>query len=566
MISVRKNSSFGLAFANILSLIAVTVLSPTANADAPVAQSVAPAPASGHIVAMRRLSEAQYRNSIADIFDPDISVAGRFEPVVRPVHELIASGARDAALSPSGLEQFDSMARNIAEQVFDDKHRSQFALCHPKDATKADAACANAVLTPLGRFLFRRPLTAFEQSIYVKMAGKAAEPTGSFYKGLELALSAMLVSPKFLYIIETAEADPVKPGALRLDNYSRATRLSFTIWNSTPNQMLLDAAKAGRLTNAAQLDVTVENMVNSPRFEQGVRAFFADMLLFERFDNLSKDPILFPYYNAEVGQAMPEQMLRTIVDELVTRNGDYRKLFTTNRTFMTRALGGLYRVPVHKSQGWEPYAFGPNDDRAGILGQAGFLAIYSQTGRSSPTLRGRAVRELLNCQPIPNPPGNVNFTAVQDTTNKAMPTARNRLSAHITDENCAGCHKLTDPIGLSLERFDGIGSFRTSENGAPIDPAGQMDAFHFTGASGLGKTLAESPDTTQCVASRALEYARAFPSDEDGSLVERLDKQFAADGYNIRKLFMRVATMPESYHVKNLATSADTRRTRLATQ
>jgi hypothetical protein len=520
----------------------------TANASAP--KSAMLATPIGQITAMRRLTEAQYRNTIADIFGPDITVAGRFEPIVRPVHELIASGASEASISPSGLEQFDAMARNIAVQVFDEKHRGQFMPCTPKDASQSDAACASAVLAPLGRYIFRRPLTDAEQAFYVTLAGEAAGPSGSFTKGLELALSAMLVSPNFLYVIESAEADPASPGALRLSNYTRASRLSFLLWNTAPNDALLNAAAEGRLTDPAQLSLIADRMVKSPRLEQGVRAFFSDMLLFEKFDEIAKDPVIYPYFNQEVAQALPEQMLRTITDHLITRNGDYRQLFTTSRSFMTRSLGSLYQVPVRKPSGWEPYEFAANDDRSGLLGQAGFLALYSHSGRSSPTLRGRAIRELLMCQPVPNPPGNVNFTAVQDTANKAMPTARVRLTAHVSDEVCAGCHTITDPAGLSLERFDGIGAARRTENGAEIDASGMMDGIKFTGAEGLGKTLAASPDTTQCVAGRALEYATGRTTEEDGTLVEDLEKRFAAQGYGIRALFLQVATMPEAYRVK----------------
>ena len=501
------------------------------------------------IVAMRRITEAQYRNSIADIFGPDIRVAGRFEPIVRSVHELIANGARQASISPSGLEQFDAIARVIAGQVFDAAHRDQFVACRPADAKQADAVCAAAVLGPLGRLVFRRPLTDAEQAFYVKLAGDSAGPTGSFYKGLELALSAMLVSPNFLYVVETAEPDQASPGNLRLDNYSRAARLSYMLWNTAPNAALLQAAGEGRLTDPAALSAMATHMVNSPRFEQGVRAFFADMLLFEKFDELAKDPVIYPYFNQDVAKALPEQTLRTIAGHLLTRGGDYRDLFTTPNSYMTRSLGALYKVPVHKSQGWEPYTFAPGDDRAGLLGQAGFLAMYSHSGRSSPTLRGRAVRELLMCQPVPNPPGNVNFTAVQDTASKAMPTARVRLSAHSTDEVCAGCHKLTDPPGLSLERFDGIGAFRRTENDAPIDAAGMIDGKPFDGALGLGKTLAASPDTTQCVAARALQYATGLDSEAVSPWIEGLNKQFAGGGYGIRALFLNVATMPETWQV-----------------
>jgi hypothetical protein len=500
------------------------------------------------IVALRRLTEAQYRNSIADIFGGDIRVAGRFEPIVRPAHELIASGAREASISPAGLEQFDAIGRLVAAQVFEEKHRAQFLSCGPVNDTGSDADCAEATLAPLGHYLFRRPLSSAERAFYVHQAGLAAERTGSFRKGLELALAAMLVSPNFLYVIETAEPDPALPGALRLDNYARASRLSFMLWNSTPNVPLLEAAAAGRLTDEAELQTIAAHMVQSPRFENGVRAFFADMLLFEKFDEIAKDPVVYPYFNQDVAQALPEQTLRTIADHLLARNGDYRSLFTTPRTFMNRPLGALYQVPVRKSQGWEPYEFGPNDDRAGLLGQAGFLALYSHSGRSSPTLRGRAIREVLMCQPVPNPPGNVNFTAVQDTANKAMPTARIRLGAHIADETCAGCHKITDPVGLSLERFDGIGALRRTENEAEIDSSGEMDGAKFFGATGLGKTLAASPDTTLCAASRAFEYATGRPS-ENGPLIAGLEAKFAQSGYSIRSLFLAVATAPRAYRI-----------------
>lgn len=518
-----------------------------ARADAPAAQ---PAP-TARIVAMRRLTEAQYRNAIADIFGPDIRVSGRFEPIVRPVHELIARGARDASISPSGLEQFDAMARIVAAQVFDAQHRGQFVPCAPRDEAQADAVCAEAALKPLGRYLFRRPLSATETAFYVKLAGDAAGPTRSFTKGLELALSAMLVSPSFLYIIESAEPDPARPGALRLDNISRATRLSFLLWDTTPNEALLKAAEQGRLTDPVALKAQAAAMIKSPRFEQGVRAFFADMLLFEKFDSLAKDPVIYPYFNQQVLQALPEQTLRTITDLLVTRNADYRELFTTNRTFMTRALGGLYKVPVRHADGWEPYEFPPEDDRAGLLGQAGFLAMYSHSGRSSPTLRGRAIRELLLCQEVPNPPGNVNFTAVQDTANTAMPTARIRLTAHNIDPACTGCHKVTDPVGLSLERFDGIGGFRLTENGAPIDISGAIDNAAFVGGAGLGKALAANPDATMCVAGRALEYATGWNLDEASAQTEELERRFAAANYTIRALFLEVATMSESWQVKD---------------
>ena len=503
----------------------------------------------GQVAGMRRLTEAQYRNSIADIFGPDIKVAGRFEPIVRPVHELIATGASASTISPAGLEQFDAMARNIAAQVFAPDRRTQFMPCVPRDAAAPDADCAARTLMPIGRYLFRRPMTQEETGAFVMMAGKGAGDGQGFYDGMQLALAAMLVSPQFLYIIESAEPDPEAPGSLRLDNHARAARLSYLLWNTTPNEALLRAADEGKLTDPAQLAAIAQKMVRSPRLEDGVRAFFADMLLFEKFDEMAKDQIVYPRFNPDVASALSEQMLRMIVDQLVTRQGDYRDLFTTRRTFINRALGPLYQAKVSSMQGWVPYEFADGDDRAGLLGQAGFLALYSHSGRSSPTLRGRAIRELLLCQPVPNPPGNVNFTAVQDVGNKAMPTARIRLNAHNSDPVCAACHKITDPLGLPLERFDGIGAFRRTENDAPIDTAGVFEGTAFKGNVGLGQALAASKSTTECVAGRAFQYATGrMPEDEEATAMA-LEQGFAADGYRIQALFLRVATMADAYRV-----------------
>ncbi len=173
--------------------------------------------------------------------------------------------------------------------------------------------------------------------------------------------------------------------------------------------------------------------------------------------------------------------MRTIVDLVLTQHGDYRDLFTTRKTFLTPLLGSVYRVPVAQSTGtWERYEFAAGDPRAGIQSEASFVALHSHEGLSSPTLRGKALRELLLCEPIPAPPGNVNFAVAQDTHNPNFKTMRDRLTAHRTDPTCAGCHKLMDPIGLALESFDSDAGYRTSENGVLIDTSGELDGVEFS--------------------------------------------------------------------------------------
>jgi hypothetical protein len=278
-------------------------------------------------------------------------------------------------------------------------------------------------------------------------------------------------------VIDTAAG----PSAGRLTDYSLASRISFFLWNAPPDNELLDAAGNGELQTPEGLARQVDRMIASPRFADGVRAFFIDMLSYDEFDGLSKDQSLFPKFTSQMAKDAEEQSLRMIVDLLVTNNGDYRDLFTTKKTFLNRNLGSLYKVPVDGSafSGWMPYTFGPDDPRAGLLTSAGFLIVDpTHEGRSSPTIRGKKVRELLLCQKVPPPPPNVNFNLVQDTHNPLYKTARDRLTAHRDNPTCAGCHSITDPIGLSMENYDAVGEFRTQENGSNIDASGTFDGKH----------------------------------------------------------------------------------------
>jgi hypothetical protein len=515
------------------------------NHQPPAPGLVAAAPAPGRVVGMRRLTEAEYRHAIADVFGADIKVGGRFDPILRPDHELVATGAADSTVSPAGFEQFDIMARTIAAQALDEQHRATFLPCMPADATQADAACAGQFFRQVGVYLFRRPLTEAEIQFYVGLAGRGAEPTKDFYKGLELGLASMLVAPEFLYRMDTAAAD-----GGQLDSYSKASRLSFLIWDSVPDQALLAAASHGELGTPKGLQAQVDRMLASPRAEQGARAFFTDFLQLDRVADLSKDTVVYKRFTSAVGQDLKEQMLLTVVDHLVTQDKPYPELFTTRKTFLNRRLGLMYNAPVSKAAGWEPYEIPASDERAGILGQGAFLALFSHEGRSSPTLRGRAVREVLLCQPVPNPPANVDFSGFNDTSNAVLKTARQRLTRHVSDPVCASCHKITDPLGLPLERFDGVGAFRDNENGAPIDAGGSFEGKSFDGANALGYLMSQSTGPTDCLSTRAAEYATGQVTDNlPKGWVDALIKSFQAGGYKYPALIEKIALSPEFYAV-----------------
>jgi hypothetical protein len=440
---------------------------------------------------IRRLTEDQYRNIVADIFGSAIVVGGRFDTPVR-TEGLLAVGARNATVTPGALIQLDAIARSIAAQVTSEPNRRFLIPCALTAKSAYDEACATKVLAKFGRLLFRRPLGDDELAMRVAVVREASSALGSFGDGLASGLANLLVSPQFLFVTEIVEQDPAQPDTYRLDAYSRASRLSFLLWNTAPDDTLLTAAENGELHSQAGLEQHIDRMMASPRLEAGLRAFFSDMLAFSEFAFLEKDSVIYPAFGIAAARDAREQTLRTITDHVINQDRDYRELFVTRKTFMTRTLGLLYRVQVEAPKGvWAAYEFAPDDPRMGIQGQLGFLALNSHPGRSSPTLRGQGIREMLLCQKVPAPPPDVDFSVFNDPDSPNK-TARERLSAHSTTRACAGCHKLTDPIGLAMELFDGAGQYRETENGAPIDTSGDLDGIVFADGSGLGPALRDA--------------------------------------------------------------------------
>ncbi len=500
---------------------------------------------------MRRLTQRQYEQVIADLFGRDVVAGGPFDPDQRE-NGLFAVGASQISIAGAGLQQYERMAKNVAAQVTDEKNRAVLIGCAPAAANQPDDACAKAFIGRVGRYLYRRPPTDLELAARVTGAAEATKTRASFYAGLETTLGSMLVSPNFLFIQEVTEPDPGRPREQRLDGFSKAARLSFLLWNNAPDDELLAAAEKGELHTKKGLARQVDRMLASPRLESGLRAFFIDMLEFDRFDTLSKDSVLYPKFNFKIGEQEQEQTLRTIVDHLIAKNGDYRDLFTTRHTFLTRELAAVYDVPLRSvGNGWQPYEFGPAAQQAGILTHASFVSLHSHPGRTSPTLRGKALREVLLCQKVPDPPGNVNFAVVQDTKNPVYKTVRQRLNAHATEAMCTGCHKIMDPAGLALENFDTVGGYRATENGAPIDASGEIDGNKFVDAAGLGKAIHDSPAATACVVNRLYSYGigRKPTKGEVDWLATTLTKTFAADGYKLPQLLRRIATSDSFFRI-----------------
>ena len=507
-----------------------------------------------HIEQIIRVNPEQYRWIVRDLFGGNIQIKGRLVASGKRVKGLLAVGAAEVSMSSLAFEAAENVAREVAGQVVSEQNRAELMPCKPAVETEFDSSCAQLFIATVGRLLYRRPLDKDELQSLMNTALKTVEDRENFYQGLEKSLSSMLVSPNFLFRIEEAEPDPDNRGDYRLTAFTKASRLSFLLWNSTPDSMLLDVAESGLLHTKKGLNQQLNRMLGSARFEAGVRAFFTDMLGFDDFDRLSKDGLLFPKFTRQIVKDAREQALLTLVDHLVIQERDYRDLFTTRKTFLTPSLAALASVPhVQGNQNavpdhWISLEYPERDPRAGLLAQPAFVALHAHPGRTSPTLRGKALREFLLCQEVPPPPGDVDFSLVQDMNNPKFKTTRQRFNAHASVPACAGCHKITDPIGLALENFDADGSFRFAENGIVIDASGELDGITYDDPIGLGQVLRDNPNIPSCLVNRVFSYgaSRAVTRD-DREWLRDVRSSFAKSGYTLPGLLRTIATSDHFY-------------------
>lgn len=518
------------------------ILSPSGVAAAAPAASVETSkePAGdGSLRRLRLMTTEQYLNTVGYIFGSDVRPDIHFAPVQR-TDGLLQVGTSSAGVTDSQLEKYQAAASLVAAAVTDPVRREFIIPCKPKDEKAADHACATKFLTRVGRLFFRRPLSPAKVEEIVGAADTSAGQLKDFYAGISVALEGVLMSPRGLLIEEQAEPDPAHPGRSRLDAYSLASRLSLFLWNAAPDDVLLKAAESGELQTESGKARIVDMMLASPRLKDGVRAFFDDMLGFDDFDNLAKDPVVYPSFTAVTAADAREQTLRTVVDQLINKKRDYRDLFTTRETFISPSLATLYRVPAPKVA-WAPYTFPADSSRAGLLTQVSFLALHSHPGRSSPTVRGKALRQLLLCQNVPRPPANVDFSQFNNP-NSVYRTARERLTVHRSNPACAACHRATDPMGLALEHFDGAGRYRDTENGAEIDTSGTLDGKDFEDVAGLNQALHDDPALISCLVRRAYAYGVGGEITRgDRPILEYLNARFASQGYRLPDLLRSIA-------------------------
>jgi hypothetical protein len=499
-------------------------------------EPVTPAPGGA-----RRIIARQYIASIRTLLG-DVAAAAAKPPADPQLLGLETIAATDLATPPTFIETYESTALGVAAAaVADPATKAKLVPCQPTSTD--DSACMRKVVENFAPIAWRRALTETE---IVRVTGTgitAAKAYGSFDAGIRYALSAILQSPNFLYIVEIGEPDAEDPTVRRLTPTELVTRISFFLTNSTPPPVLLDAAKQGAVNDEQGIRALAAQLVAQPEAKLALDAFYDEVYQLRNLASVPKKAELFPEFTPTAREAMRQETLLLIRDVVWDRDADSREIFDAKYTFVNGELAAIYGIPNVSGSAFVKVTPPPEQQRAGFLSHGSFLARASHADSSSPTRRGAFVQDTLLCNPVPPPPPTVNPVLPDDGIPKPV---KDKLEQHMNDASCSGCHKLMDPIGFALEPFDAIGRYRTSDQGFPIDATGDVpDLGTFNGPSELATIVHDDPRSASCVMKKLYRHSMGhLESKGERPAVLDLGDAFVASGYSIQSLLVDLCASP----------------------
>jgi len=380
-----------------------------------------------------------------------------------------------------------------ATGVGDTPTRRRLFIAKPSGPGDEDAA-ARKILTALMRRAYRRPVNDADVQGAFELYKKARREAGTdgFDAGIEMALSGVLVSPEFLFRVERDPAGVAPNTPYRITDLQLASRLSFFLWSSIPDEELLDLAVAGKLHEPAVLERQVKRMLADGRSQALVTNFAEQWLHLRNLDAITPDMRLFPDFDDNLRQAFRLET-ELFFESILREDRSALDLLRANYTYVNERLAKHYGIPHVYGTRFRRIELDPESGRGGLLRQASILTVTSYATRTSPVIRGKWV--LDNLLGVPPPPPLPDVPALKDNTVDGNQTVRKRLAEHRSNAVCAACHNLMDPVGLSMEKFDAIGRHRHDEAGVPIDASGGLpDGSHFEDVPGLEKALLTRPD------------------------------------------------------------------------
>ena len=529
-----KNRLTGVAALFVVGCGTVSKQRPSVKVEAPLPALVAPIAVAA--VPLRRLTNEEYNNTVRDLlgdttrpassFPPDEVVGGFENNTIAPVTQLL-------------IERYMSAAETLATTATTTVERLEKLA--PCAAGEAHELCARKLIDTFGRRAYRRPLDDEERSTLLALYTEK-EKRSDHAKATQLVVEAILLSPKFLYRLEPLDERNAKMRPLT--GYEVATRLSYFIWASTPDNELLDAASSGRLTAPDDIGKAARRLLKDRRAGDGIRSFHRQWLDLRKLETDSKDSALYPGFTRDLKDAMVEETLRFGAHTVLDGGDAFATLLTSKKSYINAPLAKLYGVSPPAAGGFSLVEL-PNQERSGLLTHASVMSVHANAEQSSPILRGKFVREKLLCQTIPPPPPNV-----ANSPPKFDPklTKKEQFALHQTDPSCAGCHRMMDPIGFGFEHYDAIGAWRTVDGAFSVDAVGELSGSDnsdgaFDGAVALGARLSSSQVARHCFATQWFRSALGgVESDDDAPSLEAAYQSFSHAGFDVRELIVAITT------------------------
>lgn len=499
--------------------------------------SVGPPP----VELMRRLTRTEYWNTVKDLLG-----AGATTSQVLPADDQVAgydNNAQVLGIGPLLLEKYALAAEELVGSALAATHaegRARLLTCDFSGAN--ETPCARQILERFGRKAWRRALSTEEADRLLAVVQASRAAGDAFEVALGVGLQAILTSPHFLFRVEQDPALGV-PNAHLVSPYEMATRLSYFLWSTTPDETLLAAAEAGTLREPAELERQARRMLADPRAQALVDNFGAQWLRTRQLPLAQPSPQLFPSFTAnQLAQAMAMET-SLVFAELLQGDRSMLDLLDADFTYVNAALAAHYGLPgTFDANRFTRVTLPPGGDRRGLLTHAGILTLNSTPTRNSTVKRGKWVLDRLLCQEPPPPPANI----PQLPSGPTSGSLRQRMEQHVSDPVCAACHGSMDPIGFALEHYDAIGAWRATDGEYAIDARGTLpDGRSFDGAIELGRTLKEDPDLPACMVRHLFTYAMGRrPEAADEQELDHLTQSFKSRGYRMKELLVQVVLSP----------------------
>jgi hypothetical protein len=378
--------------------------------------------------------------------------------------------------------------------------------------------------------------------------------SGGYAHGIELLLETMLQSSRFLYRVELGTSTAVGPTAVKLSDYELASRLSYGLWNTTPDATLVAAAAAGKLETPADVATQLQRMLQDPRGATMVPQFLGSWIALPQLSGVAKDATTYPAWTPALQAAMVTQAQSFFTDLLTNQGGTLKALLTSQTVFTNNATAVLASASASALPSDGSFQSSQSPTAAGLLTLPAFLATQAKADQSSPIYRGKFVREQFFCQELPSPPANI---PPAPAITPGVST-RERLTEHEANAACSVCHSLMDPIGFGFESFDGIGAYRTMDNGKPVDASGMLTGTDvdgaFNGVAQLGGMIAKSATAETCVGTQWFRYAMARAETvADTCSLQQMQKTFHDSGADLRTLPAALVQTPAFMYRRPLA-------------